>query len=86
MILKMFRLPIFPILVFQIFLFSLLIRTAADSNLPSSIDSSAIVGSDKEAKTLIEEAQVDVNERWKMYEQLASSGNGKADTPAEKKE
>jgi pyruvate-ferredoxin/flavodoxin oxidoreductase len=29
------------------------------------------------AKKLMEEAQKDVNERWKMYEQMASSGNGK---------
>jgi hypothetical protein len=48
LILKMLRLPIFPALAFQIVLFSVLIRAAADSNLPSSIDSSAIVSSDSE--------------------------------------
>lgn len=38
------------------------------------------------AKKLIVEAQKDVEEKWKLYEQLASSGgNGKADLVAEKK-
>ena len=32
------------------------------------------------AKKLMEEAQNDVNERWKMYEQLASNVNGKEET------
>jgi len=32
------------------------------------------------AKKLMEEAQMDVNEKWKIYEQLASSGNGKEET------
>jgi pyruvate-ferredoxin/flavodoxin oxidoreductase len=31
------------------------------------------------AKKLMDEAQKDVEERWKMYEQLASSGNGKTE-------
>ena len=44
----MFRLPIFPILAFHIFLFSLSIRAAADSNPPSLIDSSVIVSSENE--------------------------------------
>jgi len=38
------------------------------------------------AKELMKEAQNDVNEKWKMYEQLASSGKEKADAAAEKKE
>jgi pyruvate-ferredoxin/flavodoxin oxidoreductase len=37
------------------------------------------------AKKLMDEAQKDVEDRWKMYEQLASPGNSKADKPAEKK-
>ncbi len=38
------------------------------------------------AKELMKEAQNDVNEKWKIYEQLASSGNEKADTTSDKKE
>jgi pyruvate-ferredoxin/flavodoxin oxidoreductase len=38
------------------------------------------------AKKLMEEAQKDVNEKWKMYEELSSSGNGKAGTTADKTE
>ncbi|MDO8548842.1 MAG: pyruvate:ferredoxin (flavodoxin) oxidoreductase [Ignavibacteria bacterium] len=38
------------------------------------------------AKKLMEEAQKDVQERWKMYEQLASSGNGKDESKSVKEE
>ncbi len=38
------------------------------------------------AKKLMAEAQNDVNERWKMYEQLASSGDVKTDSATDKKE
>jgi pyruvate-ferredoxin/flavodoxin oxidoreductase len=36
------------------------------------------------AKQLMEEAQKDVKERWRIYEQLASAGNGKGDDKTEK--
>ncbi|OGV11419.1 MAG: pyruvate:ferredoxin (flavodoxin) oxidoreductase, partial [Ignavibacteria bacterium RIFOXYB2_FULL_36_7] len=38
------------------------------------------------AKKLMDEAQNDVNERWKLYEQLALSGNGKENSKIEKPE
>ncbi len=38
------------------------------------------------AKELMKEAQNDVNEKWKIYEQLASSGKEKTDIAADKKE
>jgi len=38
------------------------------------------------AKKLMEEAQNDVNEKWKMYEQLASAGNEKDESKSVKEE